>query len=266
MDNRTMIEEFTEVVFNKRVARDTFFMGFRSGPMAVESKPGQFVMIRVRSGIDPLLRRPFSICGVKGDVLLVLYRVVGRGTAILGQKKPGDLLPVLGPLGKGFEPPGEGVQPILAAGGMGIAPLIFLSLTLERKDQQFLVGYGVSSDVVPLDLLGIVGLSPAIATEDGSRGHHGRVTELLALRLSNMKDKPSAIFTCGPLPMLKAVAKMALDRAIPCQVSLESSMACGVGACQGCAVRRGPDSAKTYAHVCQDGPVFDAKTLDWEVL
>ena len=261
-----MIEESTEVVFNKRVAPNTFFMGFRSGPMAAESKPGRFVMIRVRSGIDPLLRRPFSICGIKGDVLLILYRVVGRGTAILSRKKPGDFLPVLGPLGKGFESPNEDIHPILVAGGMGIAPLIFLSLTLKRKDQQFLVGYGLSSEIVPLDQLGIPGLAPTVATEDGGQGHHGRVTELLELHLSNTKEKPPAIFTCGPLAMLKAVAKMALDHAIPCQVSLESSMACGLGACQGCAVKKGPDAIKPYAHVCQDGPVFDAKTLNWEVL
>jgi dihydroorotate dehydrogenase electron transfer subunit len=264
-DNKTMFEESTEVVFNKRVARNTFFMGFRSGPMADTSGPGQFVMMRVRPGIDPLLRRPFSICGVNGDVLLILYRVIGRGTAILSEKKPGDLLPVLGPLGKGFEPPDEAEQPILVAGGMGIAPLIFLSLHLARKDQQFLAGYGISPEIVPLDPLGIAGLSPTLATEDGSQGHHGRVTDLLESVLS-VKEKPSAIFTCGPLPMLKAVAQIASGKNIPCQVSLESNMACGVGACQGCAVKNVPDSSKPYAHVCQDGPVFDAKTLDWEVI
>jgi dihydroorotate dehydrogenase electron transfer subunit len=261
-----MIEESTEVVFNKPVARNTFFMGFRSNPMATEAQPGQFVMMQVRSGIDPLLRRPFSIMGVNGDVVLILYRVVGRGTAILSEKKPGDSLRVLGPLGRGFVPPQEGVRPILVAGGMGIAPLIFLSLNLARKDQQFLAGYGISTEVVPLDQLGIVGLSPAIATEDGSIGHHGRVTGLLESLLSTSKEIPSAIFTCGPLPMLKAVSRMALGRNISCQVSLESNMACGVGACQGCAVKKAPGFSKPYAHVCQDGPVFDAETLDWEVV
>jgi len=261
-----MIEASTEVVFNKRVARNTFFMGFRSDPMAKEAEPGQFVMVQVNSGIDPLLRRPFSICGVNGDVLLVLYRVVGRGTSILSEKKPGDRLRVLGPLGKGFTPPEEAVQPILVAGGMGIAPLIFLSLKIVRKDQQFLAGYGVSSEVVPLDQLGIVGLSPAIATEDGSLGHHGRVTKLLESVVSTAKKTPIIIFTCGPLPMLKAVSRMALSQNIPCQVSLESNMACGLGACQGCAVKKAQGLAKPYAHVCQDGPVFDAETLDWEVI
>jgi dihydroorotate dehydrogenase electron transfer subunit len=261
-----MIEESTEIVFNKRVARNTFFMGFRSDTMVGEAEPGRFVMMQVRSGIDPLLRRPFSICGVNKDVLLILYRVVGRGTAILSEKKTGDFLRVLGPLGRGFVPPQEAVRPILVAGGMGIAPLIFLSLNLARKDQQFLAGYSVSSEVVPLDQLGIVGLSPTVATEDGSIGHHGRVTELLESTLSTSKEEPSTIFTCGPLPMLKAVSRMAQAWNIPCQVSLESHMACGVGACQGCAVKRASDAVKPYAHVCQDGPVFDAETLDWEVL
>jgi len=261
-----MIEESTEVVFNKRVAQNTFFMGFRSGPMAKEAEPGQFVMMQVRSGIDPLLRRPFSICGVNGDVLLVLYRVVGRGTSILSQTKQGDFLQILGPLGQGFDPPEASVRPILVAGGMGIAPLVFLSLKMGRKDQQFLAGYGTSPEVVPLDQLGIVGLSPDIATEDGSQGHHGRVTELLESVLSDAKEKPITIFTCGPLPMLKAVSQLALGQNIPCHVSLESHMACGLGACQGCAVKNAPGLSKPYAHVCQDGPVFDAETLNWEVI
>jgi dihydroorotate dehydrogenase electron transfer subunit len=261
-----MIEESTEVVFNKTVARNTFFMGFRSNPMASASRPGQFVMMQVRSGMDPLLRRPFSICGINGEVVLILYRVVGQGTAILSKMKPGDHFRVLGPLGRGFEPPAKDVRPILVAGGMGIAPLIFLSLKLARKDQKFLAGYGVSSEVVPLDQMGIVGLSPSLATEDGSQGFHGRVTDLLESVLSAPDEAPFTIFTCGPLPMLKVVRQMALAQHVPCQVSLESHMACGVGACQGCAVKRRPDALKPYAHVCQDGPVFDADLLDWEVI
>lgn len=261
-----MIEASTEIVFNKRVARNTFFMGFRSETMVKAARPGQFVMMQVRSGIDPLLRRPFSICGVNGDVLLILYRVVGHGTAILSEKKPGDLVQVLGPLGKGFEFPEKAVQPIMVAGGMGIAPLIFLSLAMARKDQHFLVGYGISAEVVPLDHLGIVGLSPAIATEDGAQGYHGLVTDLLDSVLSSAIETPFAIFTCGPLPMLQAVRRIALGGNLPCQVSLESTMACGVGACQGCAVKKAPRFSGTYAHVCQDGPVFDADILDWEVM
>ena len=261
-----MIEASTEIVFNKRVARNIFFMGFRSEPIVKAAKPGQFVMMQVRSGIDPLLRRPFSVCGVNGDVLLILYRVVGHGTTILSGKRPGDLIRVLGPLGNGFAFPEKAVQPIMVAGGMGIAPLIFLSLALARKDRHFLAGYGTSAEVVPLDQMGIVGLSPAIATEDGSQGYHGRVTGLLESVLSTAKKNPSAIFTCGPLPMLQAVRRIALEKNIPCQVSLESTMACGVGACQGCAVKKAPGFNGAYAHVCQDGPVFDADILDWEAM
>ena len=261
-----MIEASTEIVFNKQVAENIFFMGFRSEVIVNAAKPGQFVMMQVRSGIDPLLRRPFSICGVNGDVLLILYRVVGHGTTILSGKRPGDLIRVLGPLGKGFAFPEKGVQPIMVAGGMGIAPLIFLSLALARRERHFLAGYGTSAEVVPLDQLGIVGLSPAIATEDGSQGYHGRVTGLLESVLSNANKKSSAIFTCGPLPMLHAVRQIALDKDIPCQVSLESTMACGVGACQGCAVKKAPGFNGAYAHVCQDGPVFDADIVDWEAM
>ncbi len=262
-----MIEISTEIVFNKKVARNTFFMGFRSAAVANEAKPGQFVMMQVRPGMDPLLRRPFSICGVNGDVVLILYRVVGTGTAILGEKDSGQAIRALGPLGRGFELPEGKARPILVAGGMGIAPLLFLSLTLKRKDQQFLTGYGDSSEIVPLDQLGIVGLAPAIATEDGSLGYHGKVTDLLASAFSSSKETPLAVFTCGPLPMLKAVRGMSLlHGSVQCQVSLESHMACGVGACQGCAVKKSPDSKSPYAHICQDGPVFDAEKLDWEVM
>ncbi len=259
-----MIETSTEIVFNKRVAKNTFFMGFRSEPMANAAGPGQFVMVQVRRGIDPLLRRPFSICGTNKDVVLILYRVVGEGTRILSKRNTGDTIQVLGPLGRGFEPPDEDVRPILVAGGMGIAPLLFLSLRLNRKDQRFLAGYGGSEEVVPIDQLGIVGLSPDLATEDGSMGFHGRVTELLKENIPASEGEACAVLACGPHPMLKAVKEMATAHRIPCQVSLESRMACGLGACQGCAVKKASGSGITYAHVCRDGPVFDAETLDWE--
>lgn len=259
-----MFETFVEVLFNKPVARDTFFMGLRADSIASAARPGQFVMIRVRQGTDPLLRRPFSICGVKGDALLILFRVVGRGTEILSQKTPGDALQVLGPLGKGFDLPDGPFRPVLTAGGMGIAPLIFLSLQLERKDQIFLAGYGTSSEIVPPDQLSIVGFSSDMATEDGSQGFHGRVTELLKTQLSEIEDKSSMIFACGPLPMLKTLAAIAHHHHLPCQVSLESTMACGLGVCQGCAVKNTSSADNPFGLVCRDGPVFDAQTLDWE--
>ena len=116
-----MIEQDSEIVFNKRVAARTFFMGLRSPRIVAEARPGQFVMLRVGQGMDPLLRRPFSICGIQGDdLILILYRVVGRGTAIMCDVSEGESLSVLGPLGSGFEMPHKGEKPILVAGGMGL--------------------------------------------------------------------------------------------------------------------------------------------------
>jgi len=263
-----LIEQESEIVFNKRVAANTFFMGLRSPQIAAEARPGQFVMIRVAQGMDPLLRRPFSICGVREDDLaLILYRVVGRGTAIMCDVREGESLSVLGPLGSGFEMPHKREKPILVAGGMGIAPLIFLASIMAPGSFIFLAGFGSGEEIVATDEIGLSGLDFSLSTDDGSAGHRGLVTELLENRLAgfNRNIKP-VVFSCGPLPMLKKVAAITLDKDVPCQVSLEASMACGLGACQGCAIRRSSEQAMAYYHVCQDGPVFDVNALDWEAL
>ena len=260
-----MMEQHTEVVFNRRVATDTFFMGLRSPYIAAEARPGQFVMIRVRSGIDPLLRRPFSICGVGDDLFFILYRVVGRGTRIMANIREGESLPILGPLGSGFEIPQKEEKPLLVAGGMGVAPLIFLASIMEPGSFTFLAGFGSSEEIVATDEIGLSGIDLSISTDDGSAGHRGLVTELLENRLAGFNGNiNSVVFACGPLEMLKGVAAMTFDKDVPCQVSLEASMACGLGACQGCAVKALSGRERAYYHVCQDGPVFDVKTLDWE--
>ncbi len=263
-----MIEQYSEIVFNKRVAADTFFLGLRSPRIVAEAKPGQFVMLRVGRGMDPLLRRPFSICGVRDDdLVLILYRVVGRGTTIMCDVREGESLSVLGPLGSGFEMPHKGEKPILVAGGMGIAPLIFLASTIEPGSFRFLAGFGSGEEIVATDEVGLSGIDLSISTDDGSAGHRGLVTELLENRLAGFNGNINpVVFACGPLEMLKGVAAMTANKDVQCQVSLEASMACGLGACQGCAIRRSSEQAIAYYHVCQDGPVFDVKSLDWEAL
>ena len=262
-----MIEQESEIVFNKKVAANTFFMGLRSPQIAAEAKPGQFVMIRVAQGMDPLLRRPFSICGIReDDLVLILYRVVGRGTAIMCDVREGESLSVLGPLGSGFEMPQKREKPLLVAGGMGIAPLIFLATTMKPGSFTFLAGFGSDEEIVATDEIGFSEIDLSISTDDGSAGHRGLVTELLENHPSGFNTGRSMVFACGPLPMLKEVAAITLDKDVPCQVSLEASMACGLGACQGCAIRRSSEQAITYYHVCQDGPVFDVNALDWEAL
>lgn len=262
-----MIEQDLKIVFNKRVAVDTFFMGLRSPQIVAEAGPGQFLMLRVGRGMDPLLRRPFSICGVReDDLVLILYRVVGRGTTIMCDAGEGELLSVLGPLGSGFEMPHKGEEPLLVAGGMGIAPLIFLATTMKPGSFTLLGGFGSAEEIVTTDELGFSGIDLSISTDDGSAGHRGLVTELLENHLAGFNGSRSMVFACGPLPMLKEVAAITRNKDVPCQVSLEASMACGLGACQGCAIRRSSEQAKTYFHVCQDGPVFHVNVLDWEAL
>ena len=263
-----MIEQDSEIVFNRRVAADTFFMGLRSPQIVAEAGPGQFVMLRTGRSMDPLLRRPFSICGVrKDDLVLILYRVVGRGTAMMCDAGEGESLSVLGPLGSGFEMPHKGGTPILVSGGMGIAPLIFLASNMEPGSFSFLSGFGSAKEIVAADEIGPSTLDLSISTDDGSAGHRGLATELLENRLTGLDGKINpVVFACGPLPMLKKVAAITLDKNVPCQVSLEASMACGLGACQGCAIRGSSEQNTAYFHVCQDGPVFDVNALDWGAL
>ncbi len=263
---RTVIEQDAEIAVNQRAAAGTYLMGVRSPEIAAEARPGQFVMIRMGQGMDPLLRRPFSICGVRDDLVFVLYRVVGRGTQILSDAREGDALAVLGPLGTGFRWFDKACPPVLVAGGMGVAPLLFLADSVAAGPSAFFVGFGSADQVVRPDALGVQGMGISIATDDGSAGHHGLVTELLENHLTGLTGNPGIVFACGPVPMLKAVAAITRKRGIPCQVSLEAAMACGLGACQGCAVRASSGQGRAYWHVCQDGPVFDATGVDWGVL
>jgi dihydroorotate dehydrogenase electron transfer subunit len=258
-----VIEQDAEIVFNKRVATGAFLTGLRSPEIVAEARPGQFVMIRVGQGMDPLLRRPFSICGALVDLVLVLYRVVGRGTRILSEAEPGESLQILGPLGKGFVRPQAGDHAVLVAGGMGIAPLLFLSRSLVSGSYTFFAGFGSADQIAKAKELGLPDGEMSIATDDGSAGHRGRVSGLLEKGLDGLSRDCRMVFSCGPLPMLKAVAAITRERDIPCQVSLEAAMACGLGACQGCAVKAAPGQNRAYWHVCQDGPVFDAMRLEW---
>jgi dihydroorotate dehydrogenase electron transfer subunit len=262
-----MFEEHAEVAFNKALTRDTWLMGLKSARIAASAGPGQFVMLRVRQGVDPLLRRPFSICGAQGELFLILYRVVGKGTGIMaGDIRKGDRLSVLGPLGRGFRVPAGDGPFLLVAGGVGIAPLLFLASTLNAGSLSFMAGFGSAAEIIPVgEILGSA-VSPDISTDDGSAGYPGLVTDLLEERLKQSRTEGSFLFACGPKPMLKRVALMAKARGMSCQISLEATMACGLGACQGCAVKVSADAQKSYCHVCRDGPVFSVRAIDWEEL
>jgi dihydroorotate dehydrogenase electron transfer subunit len=263
-----MLEEKAQILFNRRVTADTWLVRMKSAGIAKSAHPGQFVMIRVQSGMDPFLRRPFSICGTEGDSFLVLYRVVGYGTSILTEAKGGEVLSVMGPLGSGFELPTSEAIPVLVGGGIGVAPLFFLAQRLRRRKALFMMGFASAKDVLTVPRTKGAGISLSIATDDGSEGHGGFVTDLLEdyLATSGAGKKQHLLYTCGPKAMLRKMAEISSSHNLQCQFSLEATMACGLGACLGCAVKASHDGSPAYFHVCKDGPVFPVEAIDWKAL
>lgn len=226
------------------------------------AQPGQFVMVKTADGIDPLLRRPFSIHrmipGASAE-FEVLFRAVGAGTALLARAHVGDRLDVLAPLGRGFRL--DARTPLLVGGGVGVAPLLFLAEAFLARGvrPKLLLGGRRDRDILCHEDFGCLAVPCAFATEDGSLGEPGLVTRLLERELADGAGG-DAVYACGPTPMLAAVAKVCRARAMPCQVSLEAHMACGVGACLGCVVA-GTQAA--YLRVCKEGPVLDAGEVRW---
>ncbi|MGE5392010.1 MAG: dihydroorotate dehydrogenase electron transfer subunit [Deltaproteobacteria bacterium] len=245
------------VVRHNQVSRDMWELEFIAPAIAPECLPGQFVHIRSTLGINPLLRRPLSLYDVdkKLGSITLLYKVVGTGTNLLTRIKTKEYVDVMGPLGKGFSLPPKGKRVILVGGGVGIAPLVYLARILAARGYQVKVLHGVESrnHLVALDKLRQIGVDFMPSTVDGSAGFKGLVTELLQKKIN--PTEVDYIYTCGPEPMMAAVADYARGRGISGEISLEEYMACGVGACLGCARKLKPDD-ENYVKICKDGPVF----------
>ncbi len=221
-------------------------------------------MVRVTGTGDPLLARPFGISTVLSRTAIeIVYRVVGRGTRLLTGVRKGQSLTILGPLGNGFPLPGKGIVPILVGGGSGFPPLHFFAQR-TGKNAHFFIGARNRECLPPAGMLKSfreVVQQVHIATDDGSAGVKGMSTNILSTFLSRLEKRSRlAIYACGPHAMLAAVARIAAEHLIPCQVSLEERMACGLGACMGCSI---PQNAGGYKRACKDGPVFDANDIDW---
>jgi dihydroorotate dehydrogenase electron transfer subunit len=276
------------VLENVKIARDTYRLRLNDPRLAAVIRPGQFLMIRPTPAhaTDPLLARPFALYDVVCDshgrpaALDVVYLVLGRGTAALAGCRSGDRLTVWGPLGNGFGAPPAGPVAFVA-GGIGQTP--FLALGRWWLGQQ---AYGVGSDaaesrfsaatsatllygVRTADLVAGVndfraaGIAVELATDDGSAGHRGFVTDLLAARLAR-GQRPAKVVGCGPPAMLGALSRLVARHAIPCDLSLENHMACGFGACFSCvAPIRHADGAIDLRRVCVEGPIFPASVVDW---
>lgn len=226
--------------------------------IAAISKAGQFVHIRV-PGFT--LRRPISICEVdkQQGTLRILFDIRGEGTKVLAQAKEGDLLDVMGSLGNGFDLLDSGKKAVVVGGGIGVPPMLE---TAKRygENATAILGFRSEDKIVLTEDFKAQKNRVMLCTDDGSAGHHGLVTDLLKERFT--EEKPDIVYACGPKVMLKFVAKMCEEYGVRCQVSLEERMACGVGACLGCATPiKAQDGSVTYLHVCKDGPVFEAERV-----
>ena len=264
------------ILENRQIAQRIYRMSLLAPAIAKSAKPGQFIMVHCGSQFKPLLRRPLSIHNAYGKNIEILYEVVGEATEILAQKKQGDVLDIIGPSGNGFDLKAghnrHGVK-ILIAGGIGVAPLVFLAEKLmERKAQSakrkvlVLIGAKTKKHIFCEKEFKKSGCEVKIATDDGSKGFKGFVSNLLVESFSNVNPfasrgigcQVSAIYACGPRPMLQKIGLISNDYKIPAQISMEEHMSCGFGACLGCVI----NTKHGYKRVCKEGPVFDARELE----
>lgn len=267
--------EQAQIVEHRRVAEQTYRLRLHSPSISAEARAGQFVMVRLGTFHDPLLRRPFSFHRIdkNSGCFELLYRVVGRGTWSLTKSQEGQTLDCLGPLGNYFTLPEKSDVPVaLVAGGIGIAPLVELMAAVTRslkpgKTDRLRLFYGArtASELLPEEHL-CPDVKIHYSTDDGSVGYCGFVTQLLEQIVSEEAITFGELYSCGTLAMQYNVARWTVQHNVAAQLSLESLMACGVGACLGCALpSAGSDSEQNehYVHVCQDGPIFKPGSIQW---
>lgn len=261
-------EILARVVANKKLKKDGMLLTITLPSAFSNPLPGQFVMLRPASNFEanaPFLPRPFSICSFENGQIEILYRVVGRGTAWLAGLGAGANLFIRGPLGNSFIVTPEIKRAILIAGGAGIAPLLFFASQYRNTlaEIQFLFGSRCEDELFLAERLDKLCDVCEISTDDGSCGVCGTVTSLLPDELSAKDTQGLAIYACGPKKMLASLAAM-LPLDVPCFVSLEEHMACGLGACLGCSVKtNGTNGQQTMRRVCKDGPIFDIHQITW---
>lgn len=252
--------EIAEILQNSQITADMWALRLRAPQIAREAWPGQFLHVRVGDALDPLLRRPISLYRVGRETVDLLIRPVGKGSWKLVEKAVGETLDCLGPLGNGFTIHPTTRHLLLIGGGCGIGPLVALADLAVARELSVVLMFGARSAdrVYPAELLPTE-VEYVVATDDGSVGHRGVVTDLLTEYLG----WADAVYACGPRPMflslLDIMRRSSLGKSV--QVLLEENMACGVGACFGCAVETRGGEMKS---VCGDGPVFEMRELSWE--
>lgn len=262
--DRYMKTESGVIISKDSPAKGIYDLWVSCPAIAAVAKPGQFVDIRCEGYT---LRRPISICKIDRDKAIRLVFVVkGGGTEWLAARREGETLDLLGPLGNGFDVSAPG-SAVFVGGGIGVPPMLEAAdATIKNGGKATVIlGFRSADAVILTEDFKNCGCEVRLATDDGSAGHHGFVTGLLKERL--LESPCSAVYACGPRPMLKAVAelseKMGASTGIPCFVSMEERMACGVGACLGCACKVKENGREHYQHVCKNGPVFDSRKVVW---
>ncbi|PKN50781.1 MAG: dihydroorotate dehydrogenase electron transfer subunit [Deltaproteobacteria bacterium HGW-Deltaproteobacteria-13] len=264
-----------EILENEEIQEDCFLMKVKTAPSFQNPLPGQFVMIRIAGLNDPFLSRPISIYSFSRNenycVIELLYRVVGKGTQIMAGLIEDSQVEINGPLGNGFNIQSVKENIVIVSGGIGIAPLSLLIEYLRQRDDcsssEMIIypGFQSASAVIGLDKMQKLCRNITVCTDDGTLGNKGFVTQIFQKDMKKYTPENTSLYACGPKEMLKALAKILHNTKFDCQVSLEERMACGTGACVGCAVAvKDKQGDPAYKRVCADGPVFNLTDIIWE--
>ncbi|MEO6212717.1 MAG: dihydroorotate dehydrogenase electron transfer subunit [Vicinamibacterales bacterium] len=271
-----LVDVDAAVIANTRLSDDYSVLALAAPEIAAAARPGQFVMVKTSRGMDPLLRRPFSIFETLRDArgtpsgITIFNKRIGKGTGLLYDAEPGTHVQCLGPLGQPFEPVDPPSQAWMVAGGVGLAPFVSLAEALRARGTPCTLFYGArrAENLHRVEVFERLGVPVICATEDGSRGAPGRITGALERQL--IRADPTAavrIYACGPTPMMRAAAQLAATHGCACDVSLEQVMGCGLGGCYSCVVlARDAAGGSHHTRSCIDGPVFDAGRIVWDAL
>ena len=253
------IQEICRAASNTRLGEGLYQLVLDAPQIAAAAQCGQFVHIACGEG--NLLRRPISICEAGEGRLRIVFQVKGSGTEWLADRKEGDTLDVLGPLGHGFDTAALGARPVLIGGGIGVPPMLQAAKCAKAAGAapRAVLGFRNKGAVILEEDFRAV-CETFVTTDDGSYARHGFVTDVL----QELVADATGVAACGPKPMLKAIAAIAKQAGLPCQVSMEERMGCGIGACLVCACALKAENGETrYGHVCKDGPVFNAEEVEW---
>lgn len=253
----------SKLIKKEQLKNDIYKFTLQADEIAKTAKPGHFVNVRVIDNVEPLLRRPISIYNIEKEkgIIEIIFQVKGKGTTILADRKEGEEIDILGPLGFGTFDVKQSGNIAIIGGGIGVFPLYELAKQSKQNSNVTVntyLGFRSKDFVVLEQEFKQVSDKLIITTDDGTYLEKGFAIDKLKQDIE--QQKPDMIYACGPLPMLKAVQALSLEKNIPCQISLEEKMGCGIGACLGCAVKtaKSPENAPEYWHVCKAGPVFNA--------